>query len=307
MFFDSLASFPNRRAPAIHLAHMSDPHLPPPHIPWTSFFNKRLLSRALWRSKRRHILRPDITHQLVEDIASHKEIRAVLISGDITNFGTKEEYKQAATWLKGLPVSPVIVPGNHDFMAPIAHKHSLAQWEEWSDKTFPFVRFFGKVAVIGLNSALPTLPFTAYGLINKKQRNNLARLLAELGKEGYCRVVMLHHPPRKGLLPYRKSLINTSRLSKILRTYGAELVLHGHSHDATLTTVEGTDIPLLGVSAAAMDSHIISRKASWNHLSFTPHTKGWHIAVQRIDATGHVFAQMEWDSSSSLRPVNVHS
>lgn len=296
----SATSF-SRRDPSICLAHMSDPHLPPPAIAWSSFLNKRLLSRILWRSKRRHVLRPDVTAQLIENIATHKEVSALLISGDITNFGTREEYEQAASWLGKLPISPIVVPGNHDFMAPITYGNSLALWENWAEGNFPFVRCFGKVAVIGLNSALPTLPFTAYGYIGKKQRQKLAKLLAELGKEGYCRVVMLHHPPHKGLLPYRKSLIDTAALAKILQSHGAELVLHGHSHNATLTTVEGTDIPLLGISAAAMDSHHLERKAGWNHLTFTPHEDGWQIKLLRKDYTGTVFSRMKWLSTTPTR------
>lgn len=294
MFSDPSATSSSRRTPTICLAHMSDPHLPPPDITWTSFLNKRLLSRLLWISRRRHVLRPSITEQLLEDIARHKELSALLISGDITNFGTHEEYQQAASWLNTLPLLPVVIPGNHDLMAPISHKNSLALWEKWSDRHFPFIRFFGKVAVIGLNSALPTPPFTAYGRIDRKQLQKLAGLLAELGEEGYCRVVMLHHPPRKGLLPYRKSLINTPAFSRVLNTHGAELVLHGHSHDATLTTVEGTNIPLLGVSAASMASDDPQRRASWNHLTFTAHDAGWQIRLLRKDHTGRTLSRMQW-------------
>lgn len=300
MFSDPSATCSNRRDLSICLAHMSDPHLPPPHIAWPSFLNKRLLSRILWISRRRHVLRPSVTAQLLDNIATHKELSALLISGDITNFGTSEEYKQAAIWLKSLPLSPVVIPGNHDLMAPIAHDRSLALWEPWSGKEFPFVRYFGKVAVIGLNSALPTPPFTAYGRIDRKQLTKLARLLAELGEERYCRVVMLHHPPRKGLLPYRKSLINTPAFSRVLSTHGAELVLHGHSHDATVTTVEGTSIPLLGISAAAMNSTSPERRASWNHLTFTPQDAGWQIELMRKDHEGETLSHLTWLSNTPV-------
>lgn len=295
------ATSSSRRDPSVCLAHMSDPHLPPPAIAWSSFLNKRLLSRILWVSKRRHVLQPDVTSQLLENITNHKDLSALLISGDITNFGTREEYQQAADWLEALPLLPVVVPGNHDFMAPITYRNSLALWEKWAGDSFPFVRFFGKVAVIGLNSALPTLPFTAYGHIGRKQRQKLAQLLADLGKEGYCRVVMLHHPPRKGLLPYRKSLIDTPSFARILHTHGAELVLHGHSHNATLTTVEGTDIPLLGISAAAMKSQHPERKAGWNHLTFTPYEDGWQIQLLHKDYTGNTLSHMKWLSTTPTR------
>ncbi|WP_237442167.1 MULTISPECIES: metallophosphoesterase [unclassified Saccharibacter] len=288
---------PLQAAQTISLAHISDPHLPLPSIPWTSFFlNKRLLSALLWRIKRQHCLRPDINKRLLKSIQSVKTLSNILVSGDITNFGTYEEYLSSRSWLQRLPAPPIVVPGNHDIMVPITPEKSLALWKEWSGESYPFVRLIGHVAIIGLNSALPTPPFTAYGYLSKSQLLELESLLETLGKQGYCRVVMIHHPPKKGLLKKQKSLLNTNKLSRILQRRGAELVVHGHSHNATVTTVENTDIPLVGIGAASMYSHCDHRQASWNHFIFTPQTNEHHIQLMRYNYEGEIMTQKQWSA-----------
>lgn len=283
--------------PGTHLAHISDLHLPPPSIPWTAFFNKRLLSRILWLGNRRYVHQANIVTQLLDNIKSCKEIQALLITGDQTNFGTTEEYQATAKWLEKLPLPAMVVPGNHDFMAPISQKKSLDLWQDWSGPDYPWVRLVDKVAIIGLNSSLPTLPFTAYGRITPKQYRRLEILLKYYKEKKCCRVVMIHHPPRKGLLPRRKSLLDTRKLAQCLARHGAELVIHGHSHNATFTTVEGTKIPLLGVSSASLKSKQVPRIASWNHLHFLQDFTGWNITVTRQSYQGEQLAEYGWHST----------
>lgn len=279
----------------VHLAHISDPHLPPPHIPWSAFFlNKRLLSALLWKQKRSKQLQPHINSSLLEHIRRFKTVSAIMVSGDITNFGTREEYMASVPWLRHLPAAPIVVPGNHDAMVAALPENSLDLWKEWSGDTYPFVRYIDHVAIIGLNSAIPTLPFTAYGRVSSAQLLHLDSLLKTLGEQGYCRVIMIHHPPKKGLLKTKKSLLNLKKVSEILRKRGAELVVHGHSHNATVTTVENTDIPLLGVGAASMSSRSLQRRASWNSLLFSRTNNKNCIELTRYDYEGHVMAKRKW-------------
>lgn len=281
----------------VSFAHLSDPHLVPPPIPWKRFFNKRLLSRYFWQKRRRHHHLTSIRDALLNDIRTQSDLDAILISGDLTNFGTPEEFAQAARWLEELPVSPLVVPGNHDAMVHAPYEETLALWEKWGAPSSPYVRQFGEVAVIGVNSAVPNLPFVSGGYVSDDQLERLSSILDEHGRQGHCRVVMLHHPPRTDLLARRNALRNTDAVADILRRHGAELVLHGHSHDATLTTVENSSIPLLGVGAASMKHSLPRRAASWNRLSFTRAEQDWHISVTRRRYDGVVLQTMQWNSA----------
>ncbi|GBD56185.1 metallophosphoesterase family protein [Gluconobacter wancherniae] len=277
----------------VTLAHLSDPHLPPPPVSWKEALNKRAISLASWKYHRRYVHLAQTCAALVHDI-SRSNVDAILVSGDLTNFGTPDEFAAAAEWLDALPRPALVIPGNHDCLVPQSRKVGLALWEKWSARSYPYVRIHNGVAVVGINSGIPTPPFMACGYVSLRQRKRLKTLLTNLGKRGFCRVVMIHHPPRRGLVRWGKSLLGMNKVAEILRSAGAEIVLHGHSHDATLTSVPLSDIPLLGVASASLDDDRPLRRACWNHLAISPHENGWHIGLERHRDDGVITERVYW-------------
>ena len=63
-------------------------------------------------------------------------------------------------------------------------------------------------------------------------------MLAKLKREQAFRVVLIHHPPIEGAHYFRR-LTNAGALREVLREHGAELVLHGHHHEASLHWLPG--------------------------------------------------------------------
>ncbi|TPW35666.1 metallophosphoesterase family protein [Oecophyllibacter saccharovorans] len=299
---------------SVTFAHISDLHLPPPALPWRRFLNKRLLSRHYWQQHRRHQHLPAIRDRMLADITHDRQLNALLITGDLTNFGTPEEFSQAAIWLKTLPLPALLVPGNHDAMVAAPYAQTGKLWEPWSAEHYPYIRHFGNVAVIGLNSAVPTPPFMAYGHIGAKQLTRLGAILATLKAQNICRILMLHHPPQRGLDSRLKSLRDTEALGKVLQQHGTELVLHGHTHQATLSEIGNANIPLLGVGATSMKHDHPERMASWNRICITrparfqdqtsSDSQGWQFEVTRRSAEGAVLQNICWNSEdfrASLR------
>ena len=282
--------------PHVTLAHISDPHLPPPPVHWRAALNKRALSLLSWKKHRQYVHLTQTCAALVKDIG-RTGVDTILVSGDLTNFGTPDEFASAARWLEALPAPALVIPGNHDCMVRQSASVGLDQWERWSSRQYPYVRLQNGVAIIGVNSGIPTAPFMAYGRVGRRQRERLEALLEQLGKEGLCRVVMIHHPPKRGLVPWRKSLLDYREVAAVLRRAGAELVLHGHSHDATLTHIAGTDIPLLGVASASLTDDRPHRQACWNHLTIHPYEEGWKIDLARHRLDGSVSERASWKRS----------
>lgn len=287
----------------VHLAHLSDVHLPPPpRIAARDLINKRILSLMLWNARRRHVHLASLGDAVVADIASCKP-DVIAVTGDLTNFGLPVEIESGARWLAGLPAPSVIVPGNHDRMTNLPWADGLAQWAPWmaaSPGQFPYVRRVGPVCLIGVNSAIASPPFMAYGRVGQRQGERLHAILSRT--RGSYRVVLIHHPPRAGLVKPRKSLLDSYKISGILQSAGAEMVLHGHSHDATMTTVPGTDIPLIGVASSSLRSSLPLRQAGWNDFSISPISKGWDVTLIRrqIDAEGrhNVLSEHRWQRHS---------
>lgn len=282
----------------VTLAHLSDPHLPPPPVRWQDALNKRALSLLSWKKHRRHVHLAATCAAIVDDI-DRNNVDAILVSGDLTNFGTPDEFSLAARWLETLPAPALVIPGNHDCMIRQPSENGLDQWEKWSAPHYPYARVHGGVAVIGVNSGVPTPPFMAYGRVGRKQLARLETLLTRLGQAGLCRVIMIHHPPRRGLVTWRKALHDYRAFAEVLQRTGAEIVLHGHSHDATLTHIPGTDIPLLGVASASLSDSREHRQACWNHLTIRPGKGGWAIDMARHRPDGHIAERASW-----LRPWN---
>ncbi len=246
------------------LAHLSDPHLPPPAGPGArgELAAKRALSRLAWRRKRRgHD--PAVLAAITADVAA-QACDHVAVTGDLTNFSTLAEFAGARAWLETLgPASGVTVsPGNHDALVAQDEGRRFAGLAPWfgdaGDGDFPHVRRRGEVALVNLCSAIPTPPLFATGRLGAQQIERLADLLSELGREKRLRVVLLHHPPVDGVVSRRKALIDAAGLREVLARCGAELVLHGHGHEAAFgkTASPAGPIPVLGVpSASATPGH----------------------------------------------------
>lgn len=163
--------------------------------------------------------------------------------------------------------------------APIeAHPH-VTQYP-----AFPFCRVIGPLALIGLNSAVPTPPFIASGLLGPHQLDLLANILDEARAQGLARIILIHHPPLTGQAPRRHGLRDAADLEKVLKNHGAELVLHGHNHRDSTNWFKGSieSTPVIGVaSGSAAKPHHDEPLARYNIIRIFC----WNKNV-RIDITG---------------------
>jgi 3',5'-cyclic AMP phosphodiesterase CpdA len=272
------------------LAHLSDLHLPvPPGAihPLSQLAGKRLLAYFAWRRKRR---------RAVPAAALLADLRAagadhVAITGDLTNLALPGEFAAARDWLLalGAPDGITVVPGNHDATVAVPWAEGIGRWAPWmageaageaAGAPFPFLRRRGAVALIGLSSALPTLPGSAAGRLGAAQLASLPGVLDATGGEGLFRIVMIHHPPLPGPGGRRKGLSDGAALRAVLARHGAELVLHGHHHRPLRGEVPGPEapIPVLGVPQALAAGH--GGAAGWQMLRIMREAEGWRVTVE---------------------------
>ncbi len=264
------------------LAHLSDPHLPPPKgaFGWRDLLSKRLLSRIAWRRKRNEH-RPEILATLVADLKAYAPDH-VAITGDLTNFASPVELEAARLWLEALgPARDITVsPGNHDALVD-AGGPPFVPWTPWlgdhGEASFPQVRIRDGVAIFNLCSATPTALHLATGRLGADQ---LSRLDARLADPAWCdlfRVVLIHHPPVAGAVSARKALEDQDDLRAVLARRGADLVLHGHAHEALVATAPGPDgrmIPVLGVPSASAQGHGRHPAARWHGIEIDRRADG---------------------------------
>ncbi|MEA2093819.1 MAG: metallophosphoesterase, partial [Pseudomonadota bacterium] len=250
-------------------AQLSDPHMSSlEDVKWRDLTNKRLLGYLSWRRRRRAEHRSEVLDALQRDLEQvHPE--HLVITGDLTHIGLPNEFRQARRWLESLggPRGVTVVPGNHDAYIQVPWQQSFLHWQPYmvsdmvpdggqgnsADTVFPSLRHRGPVAFIGLSSARPSAPFFATGRLGDRQLQRLEELLAQTGRQGLFRVVLLHHPPVPGEEKWRKRLTDAAEVCKVIARRGAELVLHGHRHRAVQSRIEipGTHVPVFGIPSAS--------------------------------------------------------
>ena len=271
------------------LAHFSDVHLGPLSIS-DAFHDlrlKRLIGGISWL-RRRRIHLPKIANAALADITAAQPDH-IAFTGDLVNIASRAEFLRGRDWLEtaGAPDFLSFTPGNHDAYVPVDHEHGLALWQPWylgdssKPNQFPFLRLRRNIALIGLSTAQPQKIHSAQGRLGEAQRNALRIMLQDLRLKGFCRVVMIHHPPAPGLAMPQRALTDAAELVEILKTEGAELVIHGHNHRAMNNSLQGETkiIPLIGVaSASASGEH--GETAQWNLYSIARNMGQWQITLE---------------------------
>ncbi len=301
--FSRVAGFPSTTylimTASFTLAHLSDVHLAPVTGFTARYWNaKRALGFLNWQRGRKAVHKRFVADRLVADALA---LRAdhIAITGDLINLGLPAEYDAALQWLKsvGPPDRVTVVPGNHDIYTRLHGHGGVIRWaaymgSEEQSLAFPFVRRFGPVALIGLNSAVETPPFIAAGQLGAHQIEVAGELLDQLKSEGAVRVVLIHHAPLPGLANARRGLRDGAHFARMLEIHGAELVLYGHNHHekldwhVTAHSVDAAPIPVIGVpSASAGKLHKREPLARYNMFTFFHGASGVRIrhAVRGIE------------------------
>ena len=184
-----------------------------------------------------HIGRRDAgrPHAALQELASRLNPNLLLATGDLAHRGRPGELERAAEMLCSLGVPLLAVPGNHDipYTVPARLTRPFAEWERIFGTTEPAYES-DDLVVVGLNSVRPWRQ--QGGAVHDAA---LARAGARLrdAPGSALRLVALHHhlaaPPWRAA---RKRPL--TRRNAVLRSFaeaGAELVVAGHVHQATVT------------------------------------------------------------------------
>jgi len=248
---------------------------------------KRLAGWASWRFNRRHRHSREILEAAIRDV-HEQSVDRILVTGDLTHVSLESEFRTAAGQLEmlGSPEKVFLIPGNHDCYVPVEPERS---WDHWASyllgtsrseldaslagcvvpkatasidsaakraprhEDYPTLRIHGRLALIGLCSAIPVPVLRARGELGAAQLDRLEVLLEVLREQGYARVVMLHHPVIATDESARRALVDAAQLRAILERQGADLVLHGHKHRRRVHFLEGRHdhVPIIGVPSTS--------------------------------------------------------
>ena len=280
------------------LAHLSDPHLAYHHgIRATDLLNKRFFGYIKWRLRRKSEHHDDVLAGMIQDVKTSRPDH-IVVTGDLTHLGLPAEFAKARELLSNLgsPSQVTIIPGNHDAYVDGALDCRLSEWADYivSDglkvcdgtdtavnAVFPSLRVRDPVALVGVSTAQPCSTFLAVGCIGDDQLQRLQKMLIETGQKGLFRIVLIHHPPKSGVVSWRKRLVDAEAFHEILQPCGAELILHGHSHHQSLSYIDipGGRIPVIGVPSASAAGENSKRRARYHLYRLSREADGWDVRV----------------------------
>lgn len=274
------------------LAHLSDPHLPMPPARAVELLGKRVTGYVNWWRRRAQLHVPEALAAIVADIKRQKPDH-IALTGDLVNISLPIEFSRAADWLQELggPQDVTVIPGNHDVYVATAWPESLGLWGAYMAgdgqppakdfDVFPTLRRRGAVALVGLSSGLPKPPFFATGTLGDAQIAKAEKLLADLGREGVCRVVLIHHPPLTTEGRFKR-LTDAAAFQAMIHRVGCELVLHGHNHRSEVARIVGPagPVPVIGVTSASAAPGSKYGRARYHLIRIERATEGWRLAVE---------------------------
>ena len=179
----------------VTIAHISDPHVGSP------YFVPNLMNRVI---KELNELGPD----------------AVVVSGDLTAEGFRQEYKNWLAYVERLGAPVHTVPGNHDSRnVGYLHFEELIGPRAWSVDV-------GDVRLVGLDSSEPDLNEGKVG------RANYPWIAEQFRHPAALKVFVLHHHllPIPGTGRERNIVHDAGDTLECLQRADAHLVLSGHKH-----------------------------------------------------------------------------
>lgn len=119
--------------------------------------------------------------------------RAVIITGDLTDFGTPEEYAHLRALLQPLACPCYLMPGNHDDRAGLRQafaEHAYMQSAEAADDFVQYAVDLGGLRLVTLDTVTPR---ASHGELCTER---LQRLDALLSADPHTPTVLaMHHPP----------------------------------------------------------------------------------------------------------------
>jgi 3',5'-cyclic AMP phosphodiesterase CpdA len=178
--------------------------------------------------------------QTVESVLRLRQLpQAVVITGDLTDFGRSSEYAHLAQLLQPLDMPVYLLPGNHDDRDQM--RRSFPE-HTWLGPEGAFVQYSVQVGGLRLITLDTSVPGKPYGCLDQERLAWLENTLQ--AHSGQPVVIAMHHPPFDTLIGHM-DLIGLQQGSAELEAIVArhpniERVICGHIHRAIDVRFGGT-------------------------------------------------------------------
>ncbi len=238
---------------------------------------------------------PDLTPLLLAEIDGIRP-DLIVVSGDFTQTGSRQEFAEAQAFLAGLKFPWMAIPGNHD-----VPRYDFA--ERFFDPYKKYRRFIAAdiepvynekgVCLAGINTSRRILPHWnwAHGAISGEQTGWLRNQYAAAPDS--FRVCVMHHPVWKVTEAQLKVIVfGGHKALQALKDMKVQLVLSGHVHHAAIHTIPVDDknkIVFLSASTA-LSRRVRGQKNGFNVIDIDPPDR---MNIEIRGYTGKGFGKLE--------------
>ena len=218
----------------IYIAQISDLHIKPPGTLAYGRVDTAKAAEGCVRTLNEFRPRPDL----------------VVISGDLADTPTAEEYEHLKRLLAPLLLPFVGIPGNHDSRQMMRAAFPRAAYAFPSGPLNQKVEV-GPLDLVLLDSSVPGKP---HGELDAPTLQWLEATLASSPQRPA--LLFLHHPPFQAGIWHmdRQNLLNAAEFEPIVRRHPrVKLIATGHAHRATLTMFAGVQTTICPAPNHAVD------------------------------------------------------
>jgi len=183
---------------------------------------------------------PDLLERSILEINDYDPM-AVVVSGDLTDAGYRQEYEQAAEYVERFRCENVmVIPGNHD-----SRNVGYIHFERLFGERYSLIEF-DEAIMVGVDSSEPDLND---GRVGREHYEFIRESFWEVGEKLKIFVVHHHLIPIPGTGRERNIIFDAGDILELLTEVGVDLVLSGHKHVPYSWRLEGMFIVNAGTTS----------------------------------------------------------
>jgi Icc protein len=183
---------------------------------------------------------PDLLERSILEINDY-EPTAVVVSGDLTDAGYRQEFEQAAEYVERFRCENLmVIPGNHD-----SRNVGYIHFERLFGERYSVIEF-DEAIMVGVDSSEPDLND---GRVGREHYGFIQDCFQNAGEK--LRIFVVHHHliPIPGTGRERNIIFDAGDILELLSALDVDLVLSGHKHVPYSWRIENTFVVNAGTAS----------------------------------------------------------